>query len=360
MSSEPLVVPCLLALLGLAVLSEAALAALFARAGGDGPYARLLGAEVRDRHVVGAAVCAASVVLALAVATAGEWALPLCGVPLLLAQLAVRRRAAGREADRQTVASLARATEIAGYTPPGHARRVARLGRAVGRELGLPDRALAVIEDAALLHDVGQLSLVDPYPAGATEPLPAPEAQRIARLGGAVVRQTGMPAEVADAVERQAAPYREQPLPARVIRVVNAYADLTGDPGAPPRGARCRRGARGGGWGARGRCGGCGSGRSGSTTRRWWPRWPGWCVATPTPDTVLRNSPSAKRMCTAVRPARWRGGREAGRPLSQPVGNERGPELGMVGCGAGGVAAQASGKESSSAHAAPTQSQGPG
>ncbi|GAA4696374.1 HD-GYP domain-containing protein [Streptomyces youssoufiensis] len=257
---ESLVVPCLLALFGLALLSEAALAALFAWARGGGPYAALLGTELRARRVVGAAVCAASVVLALAVATAGEWALPLCGVPLLLAQLAVRRRAAGREADRQTVASLARATEIAGYTPPGHARRVARLGRAVGRELGLSGRALAVIEDAALLHDVGQLSLVDPYPAGATEPLPASEARRIARLGGAVVRQTGMPAEVADAVERQAAPYREQPLPARVIRVVNAYADLTGDPGAPSRreppgvcGAGERAGGRAGRDGGEGR-----------------------------------------------------------------------------------------------------------
>ncbi|MFD9824900.1 metal-dependent phosphohydrolase, partial [Streptomyces violascens] len=54
----------------------------------------------------------------------------------------------------------------------------------------------------------------------------------IALLGGAVVRQTGVPADVAVVVERQADPYREQPLPARIVRAVNAYDDLAeGSPG---------------------------------------------------------------------------------------------------------------------------------
>ena len=95
-------------------------------------------------------------------------------VPLLLTQFSFRRYAAVRATYRQTIASLARATEIAGYTPHGHARRVAALSRAVGRELGLSEPELTVLEYAALMHDIGQLSLVDPVPAGATAPLPAP------------------------------------------------------------------------------------------------------------------------------------------------------------------------------------------
>ena len=63
-------------------------------------------------------------------------------------------------------------------------------------------------------------------PAGATAALPAAEQRRIALLGGAVVRQTGVDAEVAVVVERQADPYREQPLPARIVRAVNAYDEL--------------------------------------------------------------------------------------------------------------------------------------
>ncbi|MFD7623244.1 metal-dependent phosphohydrolase, partial [Streptomyces sp. NPDC059802] len=54
---------------------------------------------------------------------------------------------------------------------------------------------------------------------------------------GAVVRQTGVDAEVAVVVERQADPYREQPLSARIVRVVNAYDDLCGESLIGPLGA---------------------------------------------------------------------------------------------------------------------------
>lgn len=95
-----------------------------------------------------------------------------------------------------------------------------------------------VLEYAALMHDIGQLSLLDPVPDGATAPLPPDQQRRIALLGGAVVRQTGAPAEVAMIVERQADPYRDQPVTARIVRTVNAYDDLSGGsagPGGPLR-----------------------------------------------------------------------------------------------------------------------------
>lgn len=46
-----------------------------------------------------------------------------------------------------------------------------------------------------------------------------------------MVRQTGVDAEVAVIVERQADPYRDQPLTARIVRAVNAYEDLAGENG---------------------------------------------------------------------------------------------------------------------------------
>lgn len=49
----------------------------------------------------------------------GLWALPVFSVPLLLTKLSFRRYAAVRTTYRQTIASPARATEIAGYTPAG-------------------------------------------------------------------------------------------------------------------------------------------------------------------------------------------------------------------------------------------------
>ncbi|MER6479873.1 HD-GYP domain-containing protein [Streptomyces filamentosus] len=219
----------LLLVLVLTGLCDAVLAALLLRARTAYPYGPLLRDELRALLGIGSAVCATGVVMALGVAAAGLWALPVLAVPLLLTQVSFRRYTAVRTVNRQTIASLARATEIAGCTPPGHARRVADLSTAVGRELGLGGADLTVLEYAALMHDIGQLSLVDPVAGGATALLPAEEQRRIALLGGEVVRMTGVPAAVALVVERQADPYREQPVPARIVRAVNAYDDLAGE-----------------------------------------------------------------------------------------------------------------------------------
>ncbi|MEV7399043.1 HD domain-containing protein [Streptomyces sp. NPDC091267] len=238
----------LLLLLGLTALCDAVLGALLLRARtlprafrSTGitpvPYGPLLRDELRALIGIGSAVCATGAVMALGVAAAGLWALPVLCVPLLLTQVSFRRFVAVRTTYRQTITSLARSTEIAGYTPHGHARRVAALCTAVGREMGLSGPELTVLEYAALMHDIGQLSLVDPVPDGATATLPAAEQRRIALLGGAVVRQTGVDALVAVVVEQQADPYREQPLSARIVRAVNAYDDLCGERLSGPLGA---------------------------------------------------------------------------------------------------------------------------
>ncbi|MFJ3666300.1 HD-GYP domain-containing protein [Streptomyces sp. NPDC090106] len=225
----------LLALLALTALCDAVLAAALKHFRTGWPFGPILRDELRALLGIGSAVCATGAVMALAVAVVGLWALPVFCVPLLLTQLSFRRYAAVRTTYRQTIASLARATEIAGYTPAGHAHRVAALSRAVGRDLGLTGRDLTVLEYAALMHDIGQLSLVDPVPAGATAALPAAEQRRIALLGGAVVRQTGVDGEVAVVVERQADPYLRQPVAARIVRAVNAYEEKARDagPGGP-------------------------------------------------------------------------------------------------------------------------------
>ncbi|MFC7304931.1 HD-GYP domain-containing protein [Streptomyces monticola] len=225
----------LVVVLALTALCDAVLAAALLSARTGWPYGPLLRDELRAMRGIGSAVGATGAVMALAVAVAGLWALPVFCLPLLLTQLSFRRYAAVRTTYRQTITSLARATEIAGYTPPGHARRVAALSRAVGRDLGLAGADLVVLEYAALMHDIGQLSLVDPVSEGATAVLPAAEQRRIALLGGAVVRQTGVLADVAMVVERQAEPYRDQPLTARIVRTANAYDEMArGEgPGGP-------------------------------------------------------------------------------------------------------------------------------
>jgi len=223
---------CLLAVTLLTGVCDAVLSSVFAAGRTGWPVGPLLRGQLRARLGIVPAIAATGAVIALAVAVVGLWALPVFCVPLLLTQFSFRRYASVRATYRQTIASLARATEVAGYTPHGHARRVAALSCAVGRELGLTEPDLTVLEYAALMHDIGQLSLVDPVASGATEQLDPALQRRIALLGGAVVRQTGVASEVAVVVERQADPYREQPLTARIVRAVNAYEDMVaGKPG---------------------------------------------------------------------------------------------------------------------------------
>ncbi|MFH9351773.1 HD-GYP domain-containing protein [Kitasatospora sp. NPDC017646] len=217
----------------LAALCDATLAALLRACAKGLRFPAALEDELRSLFGIGSAIVATGMLVSLAAGEVGLWALPLFCTPLLLAQVSFRRAAAVRATTGQTIASLARATEVAGYTPHGHARRVADTACALGRELGLGTRELALLEYAALMHDVGQLSLVEPVPDGATALLSFAEQQRIARLGSEVISRTGVPRQVAEQVARLADPCAgpaggegSVPLAARIIRVANAHDDL--------------------------------------------------------------------------------------------------------------------------------------
>ena len=208
------------------------------RAGDDAaPFLPTLRDEVRALLGLSAAIGATGLLIALAARTMGVWSLPVFTVPLLLTQFAFRRYAAIRSTYLQTIRSLSRVTEVGGYTESGHALRVSELAVAVGRDLGIPEPALLDLEYAALMHDIGQLSLSEPVPGGATVVVSPEEQQRIASLGAEVIRETGVLDRVAVIVERQADPYRRAhqnadpavPLASRIIRAVNAYDDLVGD-----------------------------------------------------------------------------------------------------------------------------------
>ena len=96
----------------------------------------------------------------------------------------------------------------------------------------MPEPDLLDLEYAALMHDIGQLSLPDPIPGGATVLVSADDQQRIAELGAEVIRQAGVLDRVAELVRCQSWPSRghdpEPPLGSRIIRAANAFDDLVG------------------------------------------------------------------------------------------------------------------------------------
>lgn len=200
--------------------------------------ATVFGWTLRDEVGAGAglwaAVGATGILTALATPSMQLYALPTFCVPLLLTQFAFRRYAAIRTTYRQTIRSLSRVTEVGGYVEDGHAHRVSVLAVAIGRELGLAEGEIADLEYAALLHDIGQLSLTDPIPGGSTLVVAPVERRRVAELGAEVIKTTGVLDRVAEIVARQADPYRRHreapdeniPIESRIIKAASAYDDL--------------------------------------------------------------------------------------------------------------------------------------
>jgi response regulator RpfG family c-di-GMP phosphodiesterase len=107
------------------------------------------------------------------------------------------------------------------------------------------------------MHDIGQLSLPDPIPGGATVLVSPEEQRRIAELGAGVIQQAGVLDRVAEIVRCQNRPWRGAgsgstgsgstgsgstgsgstgsgstgsgpPVGSRIIRAANAFDDLVG------------------------------------------------------------------------------------------------------------------------------------
>jgi len=219
-----------------AAVADAVLAAAVRATEEHAPYRTALVDEFRALVGISSAIGATGVLIALAAPKMGYLALPVFAIPLLLTQFSFRRYATIEATYLQTIRSLAKVTEVGGYTETGHSRRVSILSKAVAREMGLSERQLKDLDYAALMHDIGQLSLTDPIPGGATTMVSPVDQRQIAELGAEVIRQAGVLDRAALIVERQADPYRPQrgtqddslPLESRIIKVVNAYDDLVG------------------------------------------------------------------------------------------------------------------------------------
>jgi hypothetical protein len=214
--------------------------------------------ELRVQGLLGVAVGASALLIAFAAEAMGLVAVAVFLAPLLVTQVAFRRYAGIRATYLQTVRALARVTEIGGYVETGHADRVSRLAVAVGRELGMSEPELLELQYAALIHDIGQLSLQDPIPGGATVLVSPEDQRRIALLGAEVVEQATMLDSVAEIVRQQSDPCQAAsrcgaaypagatagagqpagpPLSSRIIRAVNAFDDLVGSSADPGRAA---------------------------------------------------------------------------------------------------------------------------
>jgi hypothetical protein len=200
------------------------------------PFPASLRDELKVMAQIGMAMGMGGVLLAAGTSLLGLWAPPLVIVPLFLTQLAFRRFAAAQRTYRATVRSMARSTEIAGFSSPGQNARTASVALAIGNDLGLTPNRMEALEYAALLSGVGQLALADPSPGGASLLRTREERQRAAEIGASVIERSGVLDHVAEIVRHSNDPYRhgrannsQIPVESGIVNVALAYEQLVGE-----------------------------------------------------------------------------------------------------------------------------------
>jgi hypothetical protein len=224
----------------LAVLSAASMDALVGAGQATEKYNLPFPAALRDELVVagriGMAMGISAILLAIGTSLLGLWGPPLVVIPLLLTQFAFRRYASAQRTYRTTVRSMARSTEIAGFSTAGQNARTAALAVAIGHDLGLTPPRVEALEYAALLSGVGQLALADPSPGGASLLRSRQERQQAAEIGASIIERSGVLDHVAEIVRHSNDPYRrgrannpDIPLESGIVNVALAYEQLVGE-----------------------------------------------------------------------------------------------------------------------------------
>jgi NACalpha-BTF3-like transcription factor len=158
--------------------------------------------------------------------TIGWWALPIALLPYSFAHTAFKRFQETKTTYRQTIRALARIPEVSGLGIDGHADRTTDTATSIAKEMGLGPSQVDEVEYAALMHDIGRVSLSEPQilKMGYTN-------DDLARWSAEIIAESPYLERVAEQVRHQYESYRkpgEQDDPdisivSRIIKVAAAY-----------------------------------------------------------------------------------------------------------------------------------------
>lgn len=165
------------------------------------------------------------------------WAVLIAALPYAFAHVAFFRYLEARRTYGQTIRALSRIPEVAGLALDGHSDRTSALAVEAAQDLGLTPNEVVDVRYAALMHDIGRITLNEPsiLRRGFTD-------EDIARWGAEIVAESPYLANVAGLVARQHEPYRrpgEQrdpslPLASKIIKAASAYDHATMELGFSP------------------------------------------------------------------------------------------------------------------------------
>lgn len=167
----------------------------------------------------------------------GWWALPIAALPYSLAHTAFRRFQETKITYKQTIRALARIPEVSGLGVDGHADRTTALATSIAKEMGVGPTTVEQVEFAALMHDIGRVSLNEPQVLrmGYTD-------DDIARWSAEIIAESPYLEKVAEDVRHQYEPYRrpgvqddpDVSVVSRIIKVAAAYDWRVHENGASP------------------------------------------------------------------------------------------------------------------------------
>lgn len=156
----------------------------------------------------------------------GWWALLIALLPYSFAHSAFKRFQQTKTTYRQTIRALARIPEVSGLGIDGHADRTTETATSIAKEMGLGPAQVDDVEYAALMHDIGRVSLSEPQilKMGYTD-------DDLARWSAEIIAESPYLERVAEQVRHQYEPYRkpgEQDDPdvsivSRIVKVAAAY-----------------------------------------------------------------------------------------------------------------------------------------
>jgi hypothetical protein len=225
------------AVAGLAWFSLRAMVAAFVgleRSDLAGRYLWLLALE--DWAVV-LSMFAAGALFGLAWEVMGLWAVAVAILPYGFAHTAFERYSSTRVTYGQTIKALAQIPEVAGLAPMGHSTRTSAVAVAIAQEMGLNPSDVTELEYAALMHDVGRITLNEPaiLRAGFTD-------EDIARWGAQIIAEAPYLDNVSELVRLQHRPYRSPgiefdpdiPMTSKIIKVASAYDQTQIEEGLSP------------------------------------------------------------------------------------------------------------------------------
>ena len=144
-----------------------------------------------------------------------------------------------RERSNAAMESLSATVDARDSYTAGHSRRVQQIALALGRELGLSEDELALLDRAALFHDIGKLAVPDAIllRPGSLEPEEWELMQRHAEEGARIIERLGFLAAAVPAIRHHHEHWdgsgypgglagEEIPLGARIIHVADALDSM--------------------------------------------------------------------------------------------------------------------------------------